>query len=1016
MNQNSTAQSRSKKLQIDKRTAEDIRAQIAGLAGSYVPEWHFDPDNPDIGSTLSLLFADQMEYNIERYNQVLDNYHTEFVNMLDISLLPAKPARATVVLGLVQDTVAGTEIPRGTKLLAEAGREGESDVVFETDHNLYVTNAQLSGMFMTDEKDGHIIPLLGEFTVPLPVPDEEMGDMTFELERMRPFTLFGEDKGIDKNLMLFYHSSVFDVEENDIYVRISGNEQLVRDIADGKFVFQYYGEDGFRFFDEVMMREDGQTFRLRKSEACSKVEVDGKEYSLLILLAVESIHRNYKVENICFSSEGSSRPVEYVGNGVTDLDVDEFDPFGDTLSLYQECYIGNDSYFNKAGSLIRMKFRVDYPEHLVQLTPGQEDDDLKIIKRKPKVIFADTPAEAYAEEISLEYFNGIGWKKLVCSREHKTMFAQLKNGEYEISFLCPQDWQPTVAGAYMGRCIRMQLLKSDNCYMRPCTHHYPHITGLTASFSYEGAYVDAERIFRIAGTTRTDLTKSYKQMSFNAFTAADYNEDALYLGFRRRMESGPVSLLFLMDDSTRYEGIDFRLEYSGENGFKPMKWIDHTAGLSHSGILLFMPPADMHRMTLEGQSLYWMRLSRKKRIGDSVSRQLLPHMRVICLNAAMVSNIETRSEEDYFIEEVAIDMQFPLGVNNILNVDVWVNEKGRHSRDMMQQMLHNPELEVRAEYDIRGEISAFYVKWKEAEQLDGSAGTRCYALDRMNNMLIFGDGVHTDIPRVLDDVAFKATVHCCNGQMGNVGAGRISSTGSSLVFIDGVINPVRAYGGSNMESFENALERGANILRSRRRLVSESDYRREIMAYSDNIAAVRCVAGRTADGKEDDRALSIVLLLKDYKNGSYSFHNLSGELKEHLLASCELAVGEEDMYITEPVFVDISVDMWAESVNLDDSFAIQGLMQEQLRDYLDPVGKGKGTGWEIGVLPKKSQLFMKLNVLKSKAIVKKMVVTASYSDENGYHEMDLEDVRTTPFMICRSGAHHVHIMLSHDKV
>ena len=45
-----------------------------------------------------------------------------------------------------------------------------------------------------------------------------------------------------------------------------------------------------------------------------------------------------------------------------------------------------------------MKFRVDYPEHLVQLTPGQEDDDLKIIKRKPKVIFADTPAEAYAEE------------------------------------------------------------------------------------------------------------------------------------------------------------------------------------------------------------------------------------------------------------------------------------------------------------------------------------------------------------------------------------------------------------------------------------------------------------------------------------------------------------------------------------------------------------------------------------------------------------------------------------------
>ena len=113
--------------------------------------------------------------------------------------------------------------------------------------------------------------------------------------------------------------------------------------------------------------------------------------------------------------------------------------------------------------------------------------------------------------------------------------------------------------------------------------------------------------------------------------------------------------------------------------------------------------------------------------------------------------------------------------------------------------------------------------------------------------------------------------------------------------------------------------------------------------------------------------------------------------------------------------MDISVDVWAESVYLDDSFAVQGLMQDQLKDYLDPVGSRDGNAWEIGILPKKSQLFMKLNVLKSRAIVKKMVVTASYTDENGFHEMDLADVKTTPFMICRSGEHHVHIMLSQER-
>lgn len=1032
MNQNNTAQNKWKNLQIDKRTAEDIQEKIRELAGSYVPEWHFDKENPDIGSTLALLFAEQMEDNIQRYNQVLDNYHTEFVNMLDISLLPAKPAHATVLLGLQQETIAGAEVPKGTKLLAEAGGDADN-VVFETEHNLYVTNAQLSGVFMTDAEEGHIVPLLGEFRTPQPVEnaginveeEPEAGETageneavtkeTVRIDELKPFPLFGEGKGIEKNLLLFYHATVFDVENNYILVRISGNEHLADEIETGKFVFQYYGTGGFTDFAKVERMADKETFRLYKDQASTQVELNGRKYDLLVLQAKETIKSNYRVDSIRFSSAGDKTPVEFVGNGVTDFDVNSFDPFGDTLSLFQECYIGHDTYFGKAGALVRMQFRVSYPEHLMQVSAAVVKDELKIIKRKPKVIFADTPADAVAEEISLEYFNGIGWKKLVCRQEYRQIFAQNKQGLYELSFICPPDWEQSVAGGYMGRCIRMQLLKSDNCYMRPCRHHYPHITDLSVSFSYEGAYVNAERLVEIAGTRKQELTKTYRQGAFTAFHAGDYSEDALYLGFRRRMEGGPVSLLFLLEDGIRYEGMDFKLEYSTEEGFKQMKWLDYTAGLSRSGILLFMPPADMHRVTLEGQSLYWLRLCRRKRGEEKESRMQLPHIRRICLNAVMVSNIETRPEEDYFIEEVKMNMRFPLGVNNILDTDVWVNETGKHSRASMQLMLQDPSMEVKARYDIRGEISAFFVKWQEAERLDGSCGERCYMLDRMNNLLIFGDGVHVDIPRVLDDVAFQVTVRCCNGQQGNVGAGQINGTYGQMLFVETVENPMKAYGGSNMESFDSAMERGANILRSRRRLVSVSDYTREILSYSDNIAAVRCITGRTVDGRADDSALSFVLLLKDYEQGSYSFHNLSGALKKHLLESCELSIAPEDLHIIEPVFVDISVDVWAESVYLDDSFAVQGLMQDQLKDYLDPVGSRDGNAWEIGILPKKSQLFMKLNVLKSRAIVKKMVVTASYTDENGFHEMDLADVKTTPFMICRSGEHHVHIMLSQER-
>ena len=79
--------------------------------------------------------------------------------------------------------------------------------------------------------------------------------------------------------------------------------------------------------------------------------------------------------------------------------------------------------------------------------------------------------------------------------------------------------------------------------------------------------------------------------------------------------------------------------------------------------------------------------------------------------------------------------------------------------------------------------------------------------------------------------------------------------------------------------------------------------------------------------------------------------------------------------------------------------------------YLDPVESENGTGWRIGVMPKKNQLLMKLNVLKSKAIVRKLLLIAHYTDEHGTHEKELSEVQDNPFMVCRSGIHHVHLML-----
>ncbi len=999
MNQNHMKKMNEREWKIDHRTAREIEARIEELAASYTPEWHFDRENPDIGSVIAILFAHQMEGNIGRYNQVLSQYHTEFVNLLGISLLPAKPANATVLLKLIRDTIPGIEVAKGTQLLAES-EDGDEQIIFETTHNLYVTSASLDYAFMTLKKSGQILPLKGSFLRPRLVEEEEPLIYS-ELASFRLFESQGET--IERNALLFYHSVALDVEKNPVYLKICGNQTLLEKLRENTYRIYYYTDTGLTPVEELEVQSEAETVILKKEKKNIPVRLGEKTSGVLIIQAEEPVLEDISIKGIFVSSEGKAEAAEAINNGSTDLDVDSFTPFGDTLSLFQECYIGHSEYFGKAGALVRLTFQVSYLEHRILHQIQGEDESLKIIKRKPKVIWVDSAADARAEEISCEYFNGIGWKKLNCLQEVRHIFSKEQAGTYEISFICPEDFQATEVGAYEGRCIRLRLLKSDNCYMRPCVHHYPQIEHLQVSYSYEGRYMEPQRLLSIVGTRTFDLTKKAKEgLPLTAFSRGEYREDALYLGFQKKMEEGPISLLFQMEEGMRFEGSKCQFSYSTRAGFRQMKILDYTAELSRSGIVMFMPQADMHAIELEGKKAYWIRISRLPQ--DGQSRQVLPVIKNICLNAVQAVNIESREEEDFYLEESIPDMAVSLGVPDILDIELWVNEREQHTRAKMQKMLSEESERVRAEYDIFGNISSFYVRWEESDQLEDAQSKRCYLLDRMNSRLIFGDGIHTALPSVLDDVAFKVRIRCCNGEKGNVGPGSIHEAMGNLMFVDQIENPVKAYGGSSIESIEQALQRGANILKSRRKLISEDDYIQEILNFSDAIAKVRCVT--------KDDALTFVILLKDFEAGSYSFYNVASTLKEHLKKQCELTIAPEDLSIVEPVFARVCVDLWVEVLHMDDGFEIQNLLKESLKTYLNPVSGQHGFGWEIGVLPRRSQILMKLHVLKSKAIIRKLVITVQYTDQDGTHELDLDDIRQDPCFICCSGNHHVNILLA----
>jgi hypothetical protein len=95
--------------------------------------------------------------------------------------------------------------------------------------------------------------------------------------------------------------------------------------------------------------------------------------------------------------------------------------------------------------------------------------------------------------------------------------------------------------------------------------------------------------------------------------------------------------------------------------------------------------------------------------------------------------------------------------------------------------------------------------------------------------------------------------------------------------------------------------------------------------------------------------------------------------------------------------------------DMDDAFEVQNEVKSVLSDYLDPVRSGGSDGWDIGTLPKETQILMQLGVMRSKAVIQRITMIGHYIDADGEHELDTKDIEITPFMVPRNGEHKVII-------
>lgn len=966
---------------IDNRKKEDFLDKIRELAAAYTPEWQFVERNPDIGSVIALLFADQMQENIRRYNLTIKKVQVELVNLLGLFPRPACPAHSIVLMDMMPNTVSGQAIPAGTKLLADGA--GDTALVFETSHGIYLTDARIKCMFMASGITGKVIPL----------------------KREEAFTLFDFDgKGYAKTGLVMYHSHLFDEADNDIRMEIAGADELIGEIIRGNYRLSYYGREGFCPITDLRMEQD-RYLVFRKSGACRKVKVEDEKYSMLLLEPAGVLETDVMAADIRFSASGRPMPAEYAAGGVGEMDVEDFYPFGRALSLFAEFSIGH-RYFGNPGAVVTLSFELSFEDIVVKMPGEEEDESLKVIKRRPKRNAVQAVAEVYADEVSLSYYNGTGWRKLMPETPAETIFRRGEAGACSISFTCPADWQETETGSYSGRCIRIRLLRSDNCYYQPAVHHCPVIRHMRVAYDYSNVFVRPQKLVSFQGSRKWDITERIGQnRETPILSKRSYHETSLYLGFDRKPENGPVGLLFRIKESGNERKGRLRLTYSARTGFSGLKMTDHTDGLAHTGTILFLPPADMAKRTIEGQEAYWIRITDED-FSLEKNPACRPLIEEIAVNAAEIDNIETLPEEEYYIDVCEPGMNFPIAAVNILQAEVWVNETSGFSGSEMRRFMLEHPFDTRAEYDEQGNLCEFYVKWREVEHFDSSRpGDRHFVVDRIARRIRFGDGVNVRIPQNTAGPAFKIVVRCCDGARANVPAGSVNDTKGKIMFVKNIRNPENAFGGMDMETTEDALRRGTAMLSSRSRLVSVTDYEREVLNFSHSICQVRIVTGSRRDGTVGDGSISVVVLMEDYKDGSSSFIHVKKRLKEHLLTRCELTVAPEQLEVVEPLYVEISVEAWIRTAEAEDHFEVQQTFVDMLTDYLDPV---KNNSWEIGGGITDNQIRLRLNQEKDSALVRRILISGRYRDREGWHETELKSLRSSPYMLVVSGQHKIH--------
>ena len=1003
--------------EIYRKTEADILAYIREIAGAYTPEWRFDEDNPDMGTALALIYADMFAETVRRFNLAPDKNKIAFFNGINAGLLPAIPASGYVTFSLAGDQSGGAEVKSKTQLTADVEDDEVGSILFETTQDVYVTPSSIEQMFCVSGRHDSITQIFDSHE-----EDPPASRYLFDLNGpnlQEHILCFGQ-----KDALQICQGAWIEVELLPRDEKRIGDEILEALLDEKNARWEYGGEEGFQPFDGAKAQDGKLLFFKSERQPAFALTESGEEESRWIRCRVQNaeIFGPLYLGGIRIASQGRNILPDVICTAGADENKYECFPFGEKMSLYADVYFASGEALSKKGATVSLRFNMNFIRIPIDLEISDPTINWKLIMLRSD-FKPDAEYDITIEDVIWEYYNGRGWARLFPQNAYRDVFSTKMGvmGQYRsIDFTCPEDMEKLLINSCESYYIRCRILKLNNQYKVKGNYISPYIEGPGFSYTYEDGGVWPDALYTV-NNLRTEVLQTGEirdpRHFFQPFQCIPEKQAALYLGFSLPLEEGPLKLLFSMADSYTEKAPRLDWAFYGKSGWTPLNVVDETGELRKTGIVTFMGSRDFRRLPLWGRDLYWLRVTDADgTYNDRKNPLQLSRMKSVVCNATPAIQLESRTEERFFVEHLSENHLCRLLHKPVQELEVWVDENRRGEPEVWS--LWEKTGRLRLVRDAQGQLREAWVRWEETGDLALSGPEdRHYTLDRNLGEIRFGDGKTGRIPEAQEIESIKAIYRTGGGEIGNLREGAIRRINISIGFVNGVQNPDVTSGGCDQETIRQALARTAASLKHGYRGVTTSDYESLALEASRNIWKAKCFSNYNEFGKHEPGSVTLVILQKDFQKGRLFFAGLQDRVRQYITERINGNLADLRRFsVTEPQFLELSVKVELSVADFQLVFQVKEAAEKRLEAFLHPMsGNFDGNGWEIGRIPNKTQITNSLKDIEGLAYLKSLFVTAFREGPFGRTEVDPEQSGDLLYALPLSGRHEIQMTVEERR-